>query len=308
MSRPKILVVGSANMDLVIRTPRMPIGGETLFGSGFSTVRGGKGANQAIACARIGAETWMLGCVGKDAFGTVMIAGLEDDGVNCRHVRRHADAPTGVAMIMIDDAGENSIIVAPGANMKLEPTDIADLTDFGSFDAVLLQLEIPMPVVEATLEAARDGDVLSVLDAGPATNVPPDVLHNADVISPNQTEALTMLGESVDADISPTEVAARLLDAGSRNIVLKRGAEGAIVADMNGQAAVPAHKIDPVDTTGAGDAFTAALAVSLASDASLVEATRFGCAAGALAATIFGAAPSMPTLDAIEQFMKEQGA
>ena len=308
MSQPRILVVGSANMDLVVRTPRMPIAGETMFGSDFSTVRGGKGANQAVACSRMGAETHMLACVGSDAFGDALVAGLESDGVDCALVRRHAEVPSGIALIMIDDSGENSIVVAPGSNMELTPDDIAAVADMASYDAVLLQLEIPMRVVEATLSAARRNDVIGVLDAGPPQSTPVEAIRAATVLSPNQTEALTILGEPVDANIPPEEVAERLLAMGAQSVVLKRGAEGALVADPEGKTAVPAYRIDPVDTTGAGDAFTAALAVSLARGDSLRRATQVGAAAGALAATVFGAAPSMPTRAAVEELMEERGA
>lgn len=308
MEQPRILVIGSANMDLVVRTPRMPIAGETIMGAGFRTVRGGKGANQAVACARLGAETHMLGCVGRDAFGDELIGGLAEDGVHCDYVGRDDEAPSGIAMIMIDETGENSIVVAPGANMELSPSDVAGVTDLDRFDAVLLQLEVPLGTVAAAVQAARDSGVLTVLDAGPPRELPPDILRNVDVLSPNQTEARTILGLAVDADLDPSEAADQLVARGARSVVLKLGAEGAIAAGPDHQEHVPAFKIDPVDTTGAGDAFTAALAVSLAEGKELPEATRVGAAAGALAATVFGAAPSMPTRAAVEGFLKERGA
>ena len=307
MATPRILVVGSANMDLVVKTPRMPIAGETIMGADFRRVRGGKGANQAVACARLGAETHMLGCVGRDAFGDELVEGLMEDGVQCEYIGRDDEVPSGIAMIMIDETGENSIVVAPGANMELTPSDVAAVSDLEQFDAVLVQLEVPLPVVAAALQAARDSGVLTVLDAGPPRKLPPDIVRHVDVLSPNETEARTILGEAVDAELDPSEAADKLVVRGAKNVVLKLGAEGALAAWPDHQEHVPAFKVDPVDTTGAGDAFTAALTVSLAEGRELPEATKVGAAAGALAATVFGAAPSMPMRAAVEEFLKERG-
>jgi len=303
---PRILVVGSANMDLVVRAPRMPVGGETVMGGEFSTVRGGKGANQAIACARMGAEVWMLGCVGRDAFGDALIEGLEADGVRCDLMRRHESAPSGIAVILIDASGENSIVVATGANAELTAEDVARVEDFGAFDVVLTQLEAPLGAVQATLARAREHGVTSVLDAGPPTEAARVLVGQPDVLSPNETEAKALLGIPVTQEVEPTDAADRLIGQGARSVVLKLGAEGALVAGPDCQERVPAFRIDPVDTTGAGDAFTAALAVNLARGQGLVQATRVGCAAGALAASVFGAAPSMPTGEALEEFMRER--
>jgi ribokinase len=304
---PRILVVGSANMDLVVKAPRMPVAGETVMGGVFSTVRGGKGANQAIACARMGAEVWMLGCVGQEAFGDALIDGLQADGVDCTLMRRHPTAPSGIAVILIDATGENSIVVATGANAELTPEDLARVPDFAGFDAVLTQLEAPLATVQATLGLAREKGVLSVLDAGPPTEAARSLAVEADVLSPNETEAKTLLGMPVDQPLAAVEAADRLIAAGARSVVLKLGSEGALVAEPDLVERVPAFRVDPVDTTGAGDAFTAALAVSLAGGEGLLRATQVGCAAGALAATVFGAAPSMPTREAVERFLQERG-
>jgi ribokinase len=304
---PRILVVGSANMDLVVRAPRMPVGGETIMGRDFSTVRGGKGANQAIACARMGAEVWMLGCVGCDAFGDALVAGLESDGVRCDLMRQHPTTPSGIAIIIIDAEGENSIVVATGANAELTAEDVARVEDLGRFDAVLTQLEAPLDAVQATLARARETGVLSILDAGPPSAEASVLLGEPDVLSPNETEAKALLGVPVTETVEPEEAADQLVARGARSVVLKLGAEGALVAGPECQEPVPAFRVDPVDTTGAGDAFTAALAVSLARGESLVRATTIGAAAGALAATVFGAAPSMPTAEAVERFMRERG-
>ncbi|MBM3500457.1 MAG: ribokinase, partial [Armatimonadetes bacterium] len=214
--------------------------------------------------------------------------------------------PSGIAIIIIDAAGENSIVVATGANAELTAEDVARVEDCGRFDAVLTQLEAPLAAVQATLARARAHGVLSILDAGPPNADAAALLAEPDVLSPNETEAKALLGVPVTEDLKPEEAADRLIAQGARNVVLKLGAEGALVAGPECQEPVRAFAIDPVDTTGAGDAFTAALAVSLARGEDLVRATTVGAAAGALAATVFGAAPSMPTGEAVEEFMRER--
>jgi ribokinase len=250
----------------------------------------------------------MLGCVGRDAFGEQLAAGLAGDGVHCDYLRRHDAAPSGTAIIIIDATGENSIVVAPGANMEIAPEDIAAVPNLESFDAILLQLEVPMPVVAAAVAAGRAAGVLTVLDAGPPNALPQEVLCGVDVLSPNETEARVILGEAVDAPLASKEIADRLIAAGARSVVLKLGAEGALVAMPEALERVKAFPVQPVDTTGAGDAFTAALAVTLAEGHDIIRAATVGAAAGALAATVFGAAPSMPTREKVARFLQERGA
>ncbi len=294
-------------MDLVVQAPRMPLPGETIMGGPFRTVRGGKGANQAVACARLGAETWMLGRVGADSFGDQLLAGLQGDGVHIDLVARDPDEPSGVAIIIVEASGQNSIVVAPGSNMRLTAADLDRVGDWAAFDVLLMQLEIPIEVVQAAVQRARAAGVLTVLDAGPPRELPPELVAAVDVISPNETEACAILGLPADAALSPEDAARRLLHAGARNVVLKLGAEGALVATAQSVENVPAFKVEPVDTTGAGDAFTAALAVSLAEGKTLADAARVACAAGALACTVFGAAPSMPSREAVEKFVASAG-
>lgn len=308
MDLPQILVVGSANMDLMIRLPRMPLPGETILGGEFHMVRGGKGANQAVACARLGASTWMLGRVGRDAFGNELVHGLEADGVRCEYLVRDDTAPSGVAMILVDASGENTIAVAPGANMRVTADDVAIAVRSLDFDAVLCQLEVPIEAIAAAFQVGRERGALTILDAGPARALPPELLSLVDVLSPNRAEALAILGLEKQEEPTLEETAQRLLQTGARNVVLKLGAQGALVVSADGLAAVPAFKVDPVDTTGAGDAFTAALAVSLAEGRELITATRLAAAAGALATTVLGAAPSMPTRERLTQFLDSQGA
>jgi ribokinase len=302
---PKVLVVGSANADLVMRAPRCPQPGESLVGRDFAIIPGGKGANQAVAAARLGATTTFLGCLGADSFGEMLRRALAGAGVDTSQVKVDPEAPTGTAMIVVADNGQNSIVVTPSANHCLTPDDIADREAlFRAADVVLLQLEIPSETVEATLDMARRCEVLSVLDAGPARKVAGDVLLKADIVSPNETEAEAITGIAVPDLDHAMAAATRLQDMGAREVVLKLGAMGALY--MGGESRhIPAFEVDPVDTTAAGDAFTAAMAVAWRRMHHF-EAIRYGCAAGALAATVAGAQPSMPTAAAVDELLTAQ--
>ncbi len=306
MGRCRVLVIGSANMDLIIQADHIPAPGETVLGGRFQTARGGKGANQAVACARLGAETWFLGRVGSDAFGDELAAGLVADGVDCSWLRRD-DEPTGVAMIVVDARGENSIVVAPGANSRVSCEDLDAVADWSFFDAVLFQLEVPLETIAEAARRAREAGCLTVLDAGPPALLPEDMYPYLSVISPNETETRMLLGLAPEGEVDLGSACQEFIALGAGAVVLKLGAEGALVATSGGQRyEVPAFKVRPIDTTGAGDAFTAALAVALAEGMSLEEATRFACAAGALATTKMGAAPSMPKRAEVEEFLAGQ--
>jgi ribokinase len=301
MITPKLLVVGSANIDLVTRVPRCPKPGESLIGAAFSTVPGGKGANQAVAAARLGAETHFAGCVGNDAFGEMQRQTLAADGVDLTHLRTHPDEPTGTAVILVADDGQNAIVVTPSANYGFEPGDVAGLEPlFGELDAVLLQLEIPLETVEATLDLARRTGVLSILDAGPAQQVPDSIIRKADVISPNETETEAMTGMAVGNVDEAKAAAHRLRGMGAKEVVLKLGKEGSYYLGDKEYYAAP-FEVEVVDTVAAGDAFTAALALKWR-QFSPSDAMRFANAAGALATTVAGAQPSMPTRRAVEEF------
>ena len=301
-----IIVVGSVNMDLVVRAKRMPKEGESLIGSGFTMVPGGKGANQAVAAARLGSTTHFVGRVGNDMFGRRLRDGFSSCGVNTDHVLVD-NGPSGIAMIILNENGQNSIVVAPGANATCRPDDLRQVAGlFGTADFLLLQLEIPFDTIEAALDMAHAAGLRSVLDAGPAQKVSLDLLRKADIVSPNETEALALTGVEVN-DVASARVAARkLLDGGVATVVMKLGEQGALVVTHDLEEHVPAFPVDPVDTTAAGDAFTAALAVAVADGTGLVEAVRFANAAGALAVTRLGAQPSMPTREAVEQFIAER--
>ncbi len=303
----RILVVGSANIDLVTRVKRVPKPGETLIGQSFDTVPGGKGANQATAAARLGAHTCFAGCVGNDAFGEMQRRNMSAEGIDLTYLKTHPGEPTGTAVILVAEEGQNSIVVTPAANLGITPEDIAGMEDlFENIDAVLMQLEIPLETVEATLDMARRHDVLSIVDAGPAQQVPGAIIEKAEILSPNETEAEAITGVSIRTVDDARKAGRELMERGARRAVLKLGAMGALYIDDKEWIHVPAYAITPVDTTAAGDAFTAALAL-VWEERRPGDALEFANAAGALAATVAGAQPSMPTRRALDAFMKEQG-
>jgi len=299
-----IVVIGSINMDLVCRTPHMPVGGETILGSDFVTVPGGKGANQAVAAARLGGDVHMIGRVGDDDFGKRLLAGLGSSGVNIDRVPITKGIASGVAMILVDAKGQNSITVAPGANFKVSTKDIDAAKDLiASAAAVVLQLEIPLPVVRHAMALCRKLGVVVVLDPAPAPAKLPKELFAADVFTPNESEAAILLGLK-SSDGEPQEIAAALMKRGARSVVLKRGKHGASWFDRTGQVATAkAFKVKVVDTTAAGDSFTAGLAVARAEGMEPEEALRFACAAGAICCTGFGAQPSLPTRKQVNQLI-----
>ena len=308
--QPTLLVVGSINMDLVVRSPHIPEPGETVLGKGFTTAPGGKGANQAVAIARQGARCLFLGMVGDDDFGRALLDGLKADSVECDHVAVSSKAATGVAMIIVDAKGENSIVVASGANYQVTPDDIYHAGSlFEAADVVVLQLELPLPTVRAARALAVKKGCKVVLDPAPAPRSMPTELCEVDVITPNVSEAELITGQKAEKFDERVDklVASDLIERGAKSAVLKLGARGSLVLTADGEIArIGAYKVDIVDTTAAGDAFTATLAVGLARHVSLTEAARAANAAGALACTRFGAQPSMPTADEINMLMMDQ--
>lgn len=301
--KKRIVVVGSLNMDLVVRAPRHPQPGETLIGGDFQTFPGGKGANQAVAAARLGAEVRMIGRVGRDAFGDALLETVRRDGVDTTFIRRDEQAATGVALITLDAGGQNTIVVAPGANMQVTPQDIEEsAAAFEGADLLLMQLECPLEAVQAAARLAHRHGLAVALNPAPARPLPADLLAQTDYLLPNQPE-LRLLAEG---EANLYAAAARLLTSGVRNLVVTLGEEGALLVTAGGQEKLPAFPVTVVDTVAAGDAFAAAFCVALAEGQPLREAVIWGNAAGALAVTRPGAQPSMPTRAELTQFLKER--
>ena len=296
----KVLVVGSINMDLVVRVPRSPLPGETVLGGDFETFPGGKGANQAVAAARMGGEVTMVGRVGSDNFGDTLIQGLIEDNIKTTYVIKDSETPTGIAMIAVAANGENMIVVAPGANYKVSEVDVTNAREImRDTDLLLLQLECPMEAVTAAIDLAKAYDIPVVLNPAPAQPLSQALLANVDILTPNETELVMLAGEdTVDKAIE------KVLSWGTKNLVVTLGANGARVVTEGVDRHIPAHEITAVDTTAAGDAFNGALAVAFAEGKPLMEAVDYGMAAGALAATRRGAQPSLPTRDAVESLIK----
>ena len=302
---PQIVVVGSINMDLVARMMRLPRPGETVSGDSFQMIPGGKGANQAVAAQRLGAKVAMIGRLGDDSFATILRDNLVADGIDLSHVSSTADCSSGVAVIGVDASGANCITVIPAANGQLTVADVEEsLGLIARADAVIVQLETPLPTIAAAIQFAQQNGVLTVLDPAPAPEgrLPPELMR-VDVLSPNQTEAEALTGIVVHDWDSAAQAAQELQRQGAKDIVLKLGSLGAFVATRDGiTVRVNAIETQIVDTTAAGDAFTAALTVALCEGRSLPEAAKFGCLAGTLACTRFGAQPAMPTRQELEQW------
>ncbi|MEU1037119.1 ribokinase [Streptomyces sp. NPDC005907] len=291
-----LLVVGSANADLVIGVERRPAAGETVLGSDLAVHPGGKGANQAVAAARLGARTALLARVGDDAHGRLLLGSQRAAGVDTAGVLV-GGAPTGVALITVDPSGDNSIVVSPGANGRLAPGDVRAAGDlFRASRVVSAQLEIPLETVVETVRSLPAGSRF-VLNPSPPVPVPAEVLAACDPLIVNEHEARVVLGDA--AGDRPEDWARALLTLGPRSVVVTLGADGALVADAEGTARVPSVRVDAVDTTGAGDAFTAALAWRLGAGSSLAEAAAYAARVGAAAVTREGAQVSFPTAEEV---------
>ncbi|MGW4271127.1 ribokinase [Streptomyces seoulensis] len=293
-----LLVVGSANADLVIGVQRRPAAGETVLGSDLATHPGGKGANQAVAAARLGARTALLARVGDDAHGRLLLDAQRAAGVDPAGVLV-GGAPTGVALITVDPSGDNSIVVSPGANGRLTPEDARAAAGLiGSARVVSAQLEVPLETVVEAVRHLAEGSRF-VLNPSPPRELPQELLAACDPLIVNEHEAKVILGGDEAGD-DPEDWARALLARGPRSVVVTLGAEGALVASADGAVRVPSVKVDAVDTTGAGDAFTAALAWRLGAGASLAEAAAYAARVGAVAVTRRGAQESYPTADEVE--------
>ena len=309
MVKKVVIVLGSINMDLVATTPRLPLPGETLMGLEFFTVSGGKGANQAVACSRLGVPTYLIGRVGGDEFGQSLLAGLKESGVGTEAVFVDTSTSSGVAAIAVAAGGENQIIVIPGANGRIDRTEITQLEKLLPTAALLLlQLEIPLEIVMIAAQAAAKAGVPVILDPAPMPPVfPPELYPLIEIITPNQTEASQLVGFLVLDQATATRAAQELIARGVKNAVVKLGDQGAVCATATDCFFVPAFTVEAVDTVAAGDAFNGGLAAGLVEGLSLRSALVWAAAAGAIATTKRGAQSSLGDRATLEDFLKARG-
>ncbi|AMW30822.1 ribokinase [Arthrospira platensis] len=300
-----ILVFGSINMDLVVQTPRLPQPGETVTGYNFLSVAGGKGANQAVAAARLGAKTDIVGRVGGDAFAEELLEELKGNRVGCKGVLRDNTTHSGLATIAVDNHGENQIIIIPGANGSVGHEDVQRLQPlWEEATSLLLQLEIPLKAVEAAIHAAHNAGVRVILDPAPAPDVFPQQLYPlVDIITPNETEASQLVGFPVNNVETAQKAADTLLSFGVKTAVIKLGSKGVFWATKSESFLVPAFAVNAVDTVAAGDAFNGGMAAALDEGRSLKEAILWGAATGALSTTQVGAQSSLPDRQALDNVL-----
>ena len=291
----KILVIGSSNTDMVINSPRLPMPGETILGGSFFMNPGGKGANQAVAAARLGADVTFICKVGNDIFGQQSRQLFEKEKIDTKHLLSDPLLPSGIALITVDAHAENCIVVASGANANLLPADFADTIDIiEQADMLLIQLEIPMETVEYVAAIAAQKGIPVILNPAPAHALSKSLLQNLFLITPNETEAELISGVKITDDDSATAAAKTLCEMGVKNVIITQGSKGAFIYSEHQAVHIPSLKIQAVDTTAAGDVFNGALAVALSEGLSLSEATRFACKAAAISATRPGAQSSAP--------------
>jgi ribokinase len=304
MSAP-ITVVGSLNMDFVVQVEKLPLPGETVVGGSFATIPGGKGANQAVAAGRLGGRVRMVGRVGDDLFGRQLKDNLVGAGVDATAVLTTAGAASGVALICVEAGGQNQIAVASGANARLAPEDVAPALEGASEGFLLLQLESPIETIELAASLGRRRGMTVVLDPAPARPTPGSLLASVDILTPNESEAMGLLGrrERMVSLDEAQEVARALLRLGPRAVVLKLGDKGAFLDDGTGGRHVPGFEVAAVDATAAGDTFGGALAVALAEKRPMPEALAFANAAAAISVTRLGAQASIPKRDEVEAML-----
>jgi ribokinase len=291
-----------------MRVHRLPSGGETLLGSGYRADFGGKGSNQAVACARLGAKVSFVSKIGRDAFGDMAIRLYAEEAINLESVIRTGDAPTGVGFIIVDAQGNNCITVDPGANDLLTASEVSQLLDNVTAQAVVMtQLEIPVEAAAAAMAWGRQMGAVTIMNPAPVRTLPNSVLQLVDILTPNQTEAKVLTGRSPDDPVRPETVARELIDNGVKEVVMTLGESGALIFTADSSLHIPAIKVPVADTTGAGDSFNAGLAIALASGAELEEAVRFAVVTGGLAVTCGGVIPSLPRCNEVLRYYQLQG-
>ncbi len=311
MQRPRIVVVGSSNTDMVVKSRRIPRVGETVVGGQFVMAAGGKGANQAVAAARLGAEVTFVAKVGQDMFGDQAIAGYAREGIDTRFVFRDPEHATGVALILVDEQGENLISVASGANHHLRPADVDQAAGaIRQAEVLVVQLETPLETVLHAARLAQAAGVRVILDPAPAPAepLPAELLSAITCVKPNETEAQRLTGIAVEDEVSARQAAEELVRRGAARAIVTLGARGAVWLDGGQWGFVPAFRVEALDSTAAGDAFSGALACALARGMPLAEATRYASLAAALSVTRVGAQPSLPTAEDVERFGRQVSA
>ena len=310
MNTPRIVVVGSSNTDMVVKSRRIPAPGETVTGGQFVMAPGGKGANQAVAAARLGAEVTLVAKVGDDLFGRQAVEGYQKEGIVTDFIISDPQHHTGVALILVDEKGENLISVASGANHALSPQDVEKAVEpIRAADAVMLQLETPLDVVQRTAELAAEAGVPVILDPAPAPSEPLDdeLLRHVTYLTPNELEAERLTGSRVVDEESARSAAEKLLAAGARYVIVTLGAKGALVAGAGPAQLIPSRAVDALDSTAAGDSFNGGLATALARGLELEEAVEEACLVGALSTMRLGAQPSLPTVEQLQRFKADSG-
>jgi ribokinase len=302
MPQTNIIVIGSSNTDMIIQLERIPRPGETILGGQFATAAGGKGANQAVAAARAGGQVTFVARVGRDMFGDQAVAGFVGDGINVDYVIRDETAPSGVALIFVAQDGENSIAVASGANGLLSSADVEKAAPaLTAASTLVMQLETPLPTVQAAAQQAAAAGVRVILNPAPAQPLPDELLQQVSILTPNETEAELLTGVAVVDDATALQAAEKLLARGVHEVILTLGARGAFVVNSQTRQLVPGFEVKAVDTVAAGDVFNGALAVALGEGQPLLDAVQFANAAAAISVTRPGAQPSAPARKEIEE-------
>jgi ribokinase len=308
MTKTKIVVVGSANMDIYTWTDHLPERGETVIGDRYWMGMGGKGANQAVGSSRLGADAALVGRVGQDSFGRELIETLQSYDVTCKFIREDSESGSGVALVFVDKEAENIIAVVPGTNMRVSTTDVdmaAGLLQ--AADVILTQLEIPIDTIEHAMAIANEGKTLRILNPAPARLLPDSLIQKVDILTPNQTEAKILTGIDASTIEGAEQAGKALLAKGVKTVIITLGKQGALLVESDKSQHIPGYAVDSIDASGAGDAFMAGLGVALGENKSMIEAVHFANAVGALSTTRPGATPSMPSRQEVEAFMHNAG-
>ncbi len=294
MNSKKIIVIGSANTDMVVKAAKLPLPGETILGGKFFMNAGGKGANQAVAASRLGGEVTLVTNVGNDIFGKQTIEGLKKDNINTDFVFIDKEAPSGTALILVNEEGENCIVVAPGANTNLLPNDIQKVNNIAEYEIILMQLEIPMETISFVTKKAKENHQKVIINPAPAQKLDDELLNGLYLVTPNETEATLLTGISVIDEETASQAAKVFLDKGVENVIITLGKEGAYFENAALKLKIPAPKVKAIDTTAAGDTFSGAIAVALTEKIPWEKAINFAIQAASISVTRLGAQASVP--------------